>query len=210
MADTYPPFMNAYNNIVRILEKVKEAKTPPRFTQDFLESKLGASGGSARPFIPFAKRLGFLSSDGTPTELYKRFRNPSQSGAAVAEALRIGYADLYDRNEYLHELNEDDLTGLIVEATGLSADSKTLRAIVKSFMNLRELADFDSDPSEFEAETTQVEEEAEEPPEPSPPHPPELRGALNFGYTINLNLPATDDPAVHDAIFKALRENLLR
>ena len=38
--------------------------------------------------IPYLKRIGFLASDGTPTELYTRFRNPASSGAAAAEALR--------------------------------------------------------------------------------------------------------------------------
>lgn len=33
---------------------------------------------------------------------------------------------------------------------------------------------------------------------------------LNIGYTINLHLPATSDIAVFNAIFKSLRENLLR
>ena len=32
---------------------------------------------------------------------------------------------------------------------------------------------------------------------------------LRLGYTINLNLPATTDIAVFNAIFKSLREHLL-
>jgi hypothetical protein len=37
-----------------------------------------------------------------------------------------------------------------------------------------------------------------------------LLSALSLGYTINLNLPATSDIAVFNAIFKSLREHLLR
>ena len=37
-----------------------------------------------------------------------------------------------------------------------------------------------------------------------------LPDGLNIGYTINLHLPATSDIAVFNAIFKSLRENLLR
>jgi hypothetical protein len=33
---------------------------------------------------------------------------------------------------------------------------------------------------------------------------------LNLAYTINLVLPKSDDPAVFNAIFKSLRDNLLR
>jgi hypothetical protein len=66
MAD-YPPFMNAYGNVPEILDTIKEAKTPDRFITDFLGTNLGFTGGSARPFIPLAKRLGQLGGDGTPT-----------------------------------------------------------------------------------------------------------------------------------------------
>jgi len=33
---------------------------------------------------------------------------------------------------------------------------------------------------------------------------------MNLSYTINLNLPATTDIKVFDAIFKSLREHLLK
>jgi hypothetical protein len=39
---------------------------------------------------------------------------------------------------------------------------------------------------------------------------PQLPGGLNLGYTINLHLPAASDVAVFNAIFKSLREHLLR
>src|SRR4030095_9003644 len=89
MAD-YPPFMNAYGLIPKILGKIKEAKTPTHFTQDFLADTLGFPGGSARAFIPLAKRLGLVGTDGTPTELYGRFRNSNHSKGAMAQASEQG------------------------------------------------------------------------------------------------------------------------
>jgi hypothetical protein len=35
------------------------------------------------------------------------------------------------------------------------------------------------------------------------------RRSINLGYTINLQLPATSDIAVFNAIFKSLREHIL-
>ena len=49
----YPPFMNAYGNISKILAKIKDAKTPDRFTQDFLGTGLGFTGGSEPAPIPW-------------------------------------------------------------------------------------------------------------------------------------------------------------
>ncbi|MDP2123769.1 MAG: DUF5343 domain-containing protein [Parvibaculum sp.] len=208
MAD-YPPFMNSYGLVTKILAKVKEAKTPDRFTQDYLGSTLGFSSGSAKPFIPLLKRIGFLSSDGSPTELYKQFRNPDHSRSAMGKALRHGYADLYERNEKVHALDKKSLEGLIVQATGLDHGSTTLRSIVGTFENLKSFAAFDG--LEIKPGKESGETGAE------PPHrkmrdeiAEDQHIRLGLSYTINLVLPKTDDVSVFNAIFKALRENLLQ
>jgi hypothetical protein len=201
----YPPFMNAYGNISKILAKIKDAKTPDRFTQDFLGTGLGFTGGSSKAFIPFLKRIGLLSSDGVPTELYHRFRNPHESGKAIAEALKRGYPTVFARNEYVYKLDKSKLTGLIVEMTGLEAKNNTARAIVESFFALRELADFEG--------ADHIATKNEQPPVDNTPNQkitpptPDVNG-LRFSYTINLNLPNTDNIAVFNAIFKSLKDNL--
>jgi Family of unknown function (DUF5343) len=208
MAADLPPYMNAYGNIERILNKVKDAATPAKFTQDYLTGELGYSGGSALSFIPFAKRLGLIASDGTPTELYKRFRNSNkaESGRAIAAAMKHGYQTLYKRHEYLHSLSKEDLTGIVAEVTGLEKDSKSLNAIVQSFLTLKKFADFSSG----------AEVAVEKPPVAPPPAPggeaqraTGLNGGIGLSYTINLILPNTTEIAVFDAIFKSLRENML-
>lgn len=198
----YPPFMNSTGLVSRILEKIKTAQTPDRFTQDFLATKLGFSSGSAKAFIPVAKRIGLLASDGSPTDLYKSFRNPAQSKAAMAKAVRHGYPELYERNEYAHELDRQKLDGLIMEVTGLKKGHATVRAIGGTFEALKGFADFQEQIS-----PDQDEDEFGEP--PTPPGDVDELG-LSLSYTFNLVLPKTDDIAVFNAIFRSLRENLLR
>lgn len=196
------PYVPSYGAITRALEKIKEASTPDRFTQDFLASKLGLKGGSPKPVIPFLKRTGFLGSDGSPTETYKRFRNPADSGSAAAEALQRGYAALYEVNEYAHELSDSDLKGVIVQVTGLQGEASTARAMVGSFKALRDFADFEAVPRQA-AEAASTSEAS------TAPMPRNKAGDIRLGYTINLNLPATSDVAVFNAIFRSLREHLL-
>jgi hypothetical protein len=199
MADL-PPFMNAYGNVPRILTRIKEAKTPDRFTQDFLGTNLGFTGGGARPFIPLAKRLGLIASDGTPTELYRRFRGTeAESKQAIAEAMRRGYPTLFARNEYVYKLPRKDLEGLITEVTGQDQGSGTTKAIAATFEALKRFADFEGQPGGHE--DTKI--------EPPPKKEVAALGEMRLAYTINLNLPNTDDIAVFNAIFKALREHLL-
>lgn len=210
MASEPVPYVNAYGNITKALERIKTASTPDRFTQDFLSTKLALKGGSARPVLPFLKRTGFVGTDGAPTSRYKRFRNSASSGAAAAEALRAGYQALYEINEYAHELSDDELKGVVVQATGAAEGSSTVRAIVGSFKALKAFATFDDGADDYELANEEDEEDEQEGQQERCDLDAEgLPRGLRLGYTINLHLPATSDVAVFNAIFKSLRENLL-
>lgn len=200
------PYMSSPGSLPKILQKIKDAGTPETFSSDFLATKLGFKGGNNRTFIPWAKKTKLLTSDGTPTQLYKKFRNPSFSKIALGEALKEGYSELYSRNEYCHDLNRKDFKGLVMEATGLPHDSKVVEFTVSTFFNIKDLAEFDgSNISEEQREGKKEAPKKEE--HESPPKSEKMKLGLN--YTINLVLPKTDDPAVYNAIFKTLRENLL-
>ena len=55
------PYLASPGTIKTVLDKIIEARTPDRFTYDFLETKLGAKGGSARAVIPLLKRIATAS-----------------------------------------------------------------------------------------------------------------------------------------------------
>jgi len=211
MAIEFPPYVNATGILNSVFKKIIEAPPPPRFTQDFLTTKLGFKKGSANAVIPFLKRIGFLGSDGVPTDLYNRFRNPSKAGRAVAEGMKLGYKDLYSRNEYWHSLSKNELSGLIIEATGTSQNSSTLQAILGTIGVLKHYSKFDG----VEEANNEVPEDkvsaAKTEEEPITHHRKQKDDlGISLSYTINLNLPETSDIAVFDAIFKSLKENLLK
>jgi len=200
------PYVNQPGSIVKILEKVREAQTPERFTGDFLQTKLGFRGGNYQQFIPFAKKLNLLGTDGRPTDIYKSFRNDATSKAAIAAALRYGYREVFERNEHADALRKEEFKGLVVEITGLDSKNRVVQLVCSTFDSLAKLADFDA--SLVSRKDAGQNDETK---------PPADRGddssddvGLNLSYTINLVLPKTDDQAVFTAIFRSLRENLLR
>lgn len=209
-ASSKVPYLQAYGNIKKALDKIAKATVPPKFTQDFLATTLDMPGGGARPVIKFLKRAGFLTPDGSPTDLYKQFRNPSFRGAAAAQGLRNAYSDLYVANEYVHNANDRDLKGLILQVTGLEEDSKLVPAMVASFKTLKDYADFDAEIGD-DAHLPEVNEaQGGNSGEDQGQRLSSVReGGLRLGYTINLNLPPTTDISVFNAIFKSLREHLL-
>jgi hypothetical protein len=205
--------MLATGLIEKVLHKSQEARRPDRFTQDFLETKLGFGSGSASAVIPLLKRCGFLAGDGTPTELYDQFRNPNTQGSAMAKALKIGFKDLYDRNEFVQDLPKDKLSALVTQITGHERNARAVAAIVATFTNLKGFANFDSDQTETRAKSTlpEVHQPADQHPLTEPPIDTSQNNVdLKLSYTINLNLPETTDPDVFNAIFKSLKENLLK
>lgn len=208
-----PPYLLSPGTLKTALEKIKSASTPPRFTGDFVETVIGIKGGSGRALIPFLKRIGLVGSDGTPTELYNLFRNPTSSSKAAAQACRIGFKVLYEFNEYIHKAKDEDVKGAIIQATGFESDSRVVQAIFGTFKTLKAYCDFDGSAEK----TSKPEEEAGDKKEDGKEGGSVEQGqnhakktSLNLSYTINLNLPATDDVRVFDAIFRSLKENILK
>jgi hypothetical protein len=202
------PFMTGPGALPKILTKICEAAVPESFNYNFLGTKLGFPGGNQKTFISWAKKCGFLTTDGTPTQIYKNFRNTKFRGQSMAEALKKGYAELYLRNEYVHDLSRQDFTKLVSEVTGGAHDSSTVKAIVGTFFFAKEFAEFEANGNETPPEENSNHEQEKE---PAAKKNIELPKKVNLGlsYTINLVLPKTDDPAILNAIFKALKENLL-
>lgn len=203
------PYVTATGNVEKALKGIKSAATPEAVSQDFVKTILGIKGGSGNQMTAYLKKIGFATADGTPTDFYKKFRNPTTEGWAAAQALKTGYKPLYIRNEYMHKLSDDELKGLVLEETGAEQDSATVLLILSCIKQLKKFAKWDSQLSEEKVEKASNDIVTLDNPLPKPPVPGGQLG-LNLGYTINLNLPATSDPAVFNAIFRALKEHLLK
>lgn len=202
------PYVTSPGNVDKALKGIRAASTPDSVSQDFVKTILKIPGGSGDQITSFLKKIGFAGPDGKPTRLYTRFRNQATSGSAAAEALKIGYRPLYDRNEYMHKLSDEELRGLIIEETGAAEDSSVPGLVLSAIKAIRAYADFNASPTvEMGSVSTALAPPAQPPPSQLPPG--EGVG-LSLSYTINLNLPATSDVAVFNAIFRSLRENLLR
>ncbi len=207
------PYVASPGSIKSALEKIRNAATPSRVTGDFVETVLQIKGGTGKNIPPFLKRIGLVASDGSPTDLYRRFRNPATGGTAIAEAIKHGYKDLSQANEYFYRLSDKDLLALIVQVTGVEAENRAAALTLSSIKTLKGFANFEAIET-GEASSERVAPSAESSTAQSLPLPRQAyqadsRVGLNLSYTINLNLPATADQAVFNAIFRSLKEHLL-
>src|SRR5208282_1556413 len=204
----YPPYVNGYGGIPKLFAKIKDAAVPPKFTQDFVSTVLDLKSSSFRAMIPLLKRLGFIDQANVPTQAYKDFRENSLSGTVMAERLREAYKPLFGAHEYVYKLDKKDLQGKLKSLLGAAEDDQNIPFVAATFLELSKLAKWDgAQPKPKKEMSKQVKVGSNE---TGRNQGELLRGSLGLSYTINLNLPATTEIEVFNAIFKSLRENLLR
>jgi len=206
------PYIPASGTLKKALDRLVEASRPDKFNYDFLENVLKLKGGSARAAVPILKRTGFLSSDGSPTDLYARFRTEGGRGAAALQALRIGFPEIFKRSEYAHSVDDTKLRDIIVEITGLKPSDTVAQAIKGTFNVIKGYipAGMDLGATDDEAAPEESASVAETQSHSMPGGRSNQRhGQLGLTYNINVVLPETSDMRVLNAIFRSLKDNLL-
>ena len=132
--------MFGYGVIAAVIAKILDRAAPDVFSHDYLRYTLGFTRESDRAFIALAKRIGLLTAEGKPTETYRELLKPKHAQAALAKAIQHGYPALYARNANADQLDRKELAALIAEITGLVPGHATARAIVGTFLALRDVA----------------------------------------------------------------------
>ncbi len=197
MATDYP-YMISNNKIGPILEKIRTAEKPPKFTYELLK-KMGFPSSNDRAIISLLKKLGFLSADGIPSEYYDQLKDKKEHPYVLGERIRELYSELFSINTEINSASDDDMKGAISRITG--KDAKTVDRYFSTFKALCTLSKFGT-PHEKETKISAQPEETK-PPE----HFTQLKPA--FHYNIQIHLPATTDISVYNAIFKSLKDHLL-
>jgi hypothetical protein len=202
----FPYVVNA-NTLKVFLQKIPTIGKPEKLTVEVLAS-LGFKSSNDRRIGPVLKFLGFVSSDGSPTEQWVAYRDKSKSGAVLAGCIKAAYADLF--TVYPDAQNKDVEALRNFFSTHTTGGESVLRFTVGTFRGLCELADFGAQPIVITAPS-------------SAPVPtgqgtwgigaPVQTAPTKQGFVINLNielqLPATNDASIYDKIFESLRKHLL-
>jgi hypothetical protein len=198
-----------------ILDAVKHARAPERFTNKFL-SDLGFASTNDRPTIGVLKALGFLDDNGAPTQRYFDFLDEEHSGQVLAQGIRDAYEDLFTVNKKANDMSATAVKGKLKTLLQGSKKDAVLTKMASTFTALCKLADFEAKPhTAQESAATPVEtsktpkKQGDRPAASLPRAPAASDKSVSLGYSINIELPSTRDQQVYDAIFRSLREHLL-
>ncbi|MET3855704.1 DUF5343 domain-containing protein [Rhizobium sp. OAE497] len=190
----------------RALEGIIAAERPDKFSPDFMDTILHLTGGGARAVPPMLKKMQFLSPDGSPTTLYSKFKTDGGRSQAAYEGLRNAFGELFKRKEFVHRADENAVKDVLVEITGLKKADGIIRLMYASFEAIRAFITSDITKDIDAARETDIGNGSEK-----ISLDRSIDGVkLGLSYQINIVLPETENIAVFNAIFKSLRDNLLR
>ena len=203
-------------NVESFFNSLITAKAPDAFTQRFLES-LEFKSTNDRLYIGLLKSLGFLDTNGKPTERYFRFLDQSQSKRVLAEAIQEAYGDLFAVNVKANELAVGEVKNKLRTLTQGKNSEGVLAMMANTFKALVDYAEWTP-----EAKRTANKKE----PDPKPADTKQLDPAVKvtpvndeddssarlqqpqLHYNIQIHLPESRDQGVYDAIFKSLKKHL--
>jgi hypothetical protein len=198
-------YLTVAGNIKPILEDVQRAGVPPKFTYDFLK-QLGHPSSSNRPAIGVLKAIGFLTDSGTPTDRYRRYKDPQLAGAARAEGIREGYADVFTVDQQAYLRNTTELRGIFSRLSD-KGDAVNMK-MASTFKTLADLADFQAPLVPQTPQADVADEEVETPDQTPPLQLDRALGTIALRHDVHVHLPVTTDINVYDAIFRSIRESL--
>lgn len=205
-------YLTSFKNTVAILKAIQAAQAPPRFTQKFLEG-LGYQNSNDRAVINVLKALGFLDDSGVPTTRYHRYLDQTQSALVLAEGLREAYEDLFRLNRNAQGMSTSDVKNKMKTLSEGQFTDRVLTQMAGTFNTLAKEADFSTPPAPSLIDPDVPRESNDEAPVQVSGSGVDSQQVLSpspFGslaYNINIQLPESRDPAVYNAIFRALREH---
>lgn len=204
------PYLTSPGTLRTILNKAIELAKPDKFNYDFLENVVKMTGGASKTCIPILKRMGFLNSDNSPTEVYNRFRTESGRSTAAYEGLRRAFPEIFKRSDYAYSVDDSKLKDIIVEITGLKSSDPVAVAIKGTFNAIRGFIapGFNHESMSIDDSST-VDPEAAGPAQETSEVSARTGPALGLSYNINIVIPETSDVRILNAIFRAVKDNLL-
>jgi hypothetical protein len=192
-----------------------EKKVPPKVDEDWLASVGYTDKQNDRRYIPILKELGFISDDGTPTEVYSEYRDKDRSKETMTKALKAAYPDLFSTYEDPFTENEDNITNLIKNKNNYSQKvailaTRTFKTLAASAGIIADTESITQKRSSRRAEKSKLiskqnSGKSEESSKDSETKPIDIE-PLSVVINIQLVLPNTSDKEVYSNLFSELRK----
>ena len=171
-----------------------------------------------RKFSQVLRFLSLIDDSNSPTEAYRKtLRGGQQGRAEMAQLVRQSYADLFATYPDAHRKDNEALQNFFMAHTDLG--SKAVQSMALTFKSVCSFAEFEADatvtPAEKESKDPQdIGNDSAEPVNIALNGKPSTINTSNHPLTINVNiqleLPATSETDVYEALFASMAKHIMR
>ena len=202
---SFPYILNVRAIETFFVSFIANAGIPDKVTTTFLPS-IGLKSSNDRPIVAILGALGFIGDDGTTTEMWRRYRSAQERGSTMATAIKQAYADLYATYPDAHAKDDQAIRDFIQSRTNVSAG--TVGYMLRTFRKLCEYAEFGpASPEAVQIPPSEPPETKTQPPSDPSGAGPRLAPTPTIAINIMLQIPPTDDPAVYERLFAAMKKH---
>ncbi len=202
-------YMRGAGKVPEYFQKIRDGVAPETFTLSHLRG-LGFTSSNDNAIIPLLKALGFLTSDGKPTQRYNDYRDHSKSKAIMGQAIKDAYGDLFLINENISDSDKPAVQGKFKATHNVSDD--VAERMTRTFYALLDLAEINNESSIDTNQNAGDTGDGGKPKGENTPGPKSEINKIGIGgmyYNIQIHLPATKDVEVYNSIFKSLKEHVI-
>lgn len=191
-------------NLQKFIQGIPDRGIPEKVTTKHLEG-LGFKSKNDRPIIAVLRFLGVLTSDGTPSEAYRRLRNKEKAPKELAELIRNAYARLFSDYPDAHSKDGEALSTWFSTHTAVGASS--VKNMVNTFSALCALADFNGIKTGNQSQAKPSDDDKEN----SERDKSRKRNQIDaqIAFNIQIQIPGEQSPDVYEAIFRNLGKYVL-
>lgn len=195
------PYTPSPSNVTELFQRIQTISVPTTKVNASYLKLIGFKSSYDTYLVSVLKLLGFVSSDGTPSDKWKSYVVKKTSRSVMASAIKGTYSELFGIQADVHKKGESQLFDFFKEKTGASTKDTDLMA--QTFKNLCALAEFEAvSVEDSPSEVTQL-----------PPSREEVASKVKIAPSLQLNIEihiAADTPDDKiETIFKNMRKYLL-
>lgn len=212
MAQEYP-YVYSAGKFKEFLERLGNTGVPDRVNQKFIES-LGYKSKNDRRFVAVLRFLGLIDGSGSPTDAYRStLRGGAQGRSEFARLVRESYADLFSTYPDAQRKDNEALQNFFTAHTDVG--NKAVQMMTATFKAVSEFGRFDAQATPSVGSESNGSEDTQTstgPPVGADSQPPAANPAqaLTLNVNVQLELPATSDSGVYNALFAAMAKHIMR
>ena len=186
-------------NVIRFFATIQGVGVPTKVNRAYLAT-VGFKSSNDHALIGLSKSLGFLDASGNPMARWSDYKDKNKAPKVMTDAIKTAYTDLYSTYPDAEKKDDATLQNYFARTSGVA--ESVARLMVRTFKNLCGLADFGAGAVEEHVitPTARAGEKVSEIPLGMKP--------ITLNINIQLQLPATEDATIYEALFSALKKNL--